>query len=723
MNKKYGDREKDFPLPQILSGFLGFIFGEEFGRNLFEGEFWKKGSKGAMLAENLPSEQKKILNLLSAAEIQRTAGSYDSLKKTCSLILALLKDYIPRNLDQKRRNIFLYRLSLSLLSGVGDFLAGKGLFAEALKFYQELFALYPGDFAVVRKMARTFYTMGPNYLSEAEKLYRQALADHPDDLEIAENLGRVLNVSPGGLDEARIVYRDALLHCRTDMDRLRFYARLLELSPGDGDILLRMGRLYRRQGMFIEAKHFLEKAKDLHSDPWEALDLAYLYYLLNDFRKAEALISALTGGAGEAYLSSRYLLGLIREGEERWEQASEYFEEIPPESSYYWRAQAGLARVYLYQGNYLQAESLARMIAPEQHANLGTDFLELCEMLENALQRECYFKAEEWREHVSESVPSFHLKKAVHKRSMGPNFWRKYEAFEVIGNGPAGQILLGRERQKGYKVAIKYLPGDLLEDPLIVRRMQGILKSWRNMEENNSFIVRVYEDCFFEDSFFYAMEYMERNLASVIKTWAPAPTEIVTGIAVQICDALAYYYRYNGGIAHGALKPENILFSINDELKISGFDFFWVLEGKKVFSTKEVKKHAFLARNLSYSAPERLKEKSFFHNIRPGRFNNDQNIEMAFEGIDQRADFYSLGVILFELATGFLPFDIQSRKSLFSFQKAKTRFISHFNKTFLHPELTKIIKTLMARDPAGRFSTPAEVKEAIQTIQKRIKTS
>ena len=536
------DWEKDCSLPQILSGFLGVIFGESFGSNLFQGEFWKKGSRVARLVEDLPPEQKKILNLLLAAEIQKAAGSYDSLKKTCHMILALVKEFIPQKLALRQRDIFLYRLSFSLFGSLGDFLSGKGLPAEALKFYQELLILFPTDAAVVRKIARNYYTMGPKYLYEAEKLYRQLLADNPKDLEVAENLGRVLEVSSGGSDEARIVYRDALLHCRTDMDRLRFYSRLLNLSPGDGDILLRLGRLYSRQGMFIEAKRCLEEAVNLHSDSWEVLDLAYLYYLLNDFRQAKELIGSLPGGEGESFFSSRYLLGLILEAEEYWEKALEYYGEIPPESSYYWRAQAGLARVYLYQGNCLEAETLARGIPANQRANLGNDFLELYEMLENALQRKGLFEAYKWREHVSESLPKFHLKKDVHKRSMGQNFWRKYEAVEVIGNGPAGQVLLGRERRKGLKVAIKYLPGEFLSDPLVARRIQGMLKALRNVEEDNPYLVRVYEDSFFEDSFFYAMEYMERS-ASVIKAWAPAPTEIVIDIAVRISDALTYYYQ------------------------------------------------------------------------------------------------------------------------------------------------------------------------------------
>ena len=655
----------------------------------------------------MPSEQTKVLNLLSAAEIQRTAGQYDSLKKTCHLIYSLAKDCYPKNADLKRRDVFFCQLSFSLFSEIGDYLAGKGFPGEALKFYQELFNLFPEDMTIVKKIARTYYTMGPHYLPEAERYYRLALTDNPEDLEIAENLGRVLYASPGGQEEARLVYRNALLHCRTDMDKLRFYSHLSALSPDDSDIFLRMGRLYQRQGMFIEAKRCLEEAHNIHNDPWETLNLAYLYYLLNDFRKAEVLLDSLPHGDEQLSHASRYLLGLIKEGEGRLDEASALLKEVPPESAYYWKASVGLARVYLHQGNYLEAENLARRIPLEERTNLGVDFLELCEMLEDVLQRECRFKAEEWRDHISKSIPSFHLKKAVHKRSMGSKFWRKYEALEVVGRGPVGQVLLGRERRKGFKVAIKHLYQDFLVDPLVVRRLQGILQTSRYLDKYNSYVVRTYEDSFFQGSFFYAMEYMEWDLASVIKTWAPAPTKVVTEIAVQICDALTYLYSRNSDSLHGGLKPENILFSANKELKISGFDFLSALEGKRVFSVKDINKRPSFLRTFSYFAPERFSNRGFL-----------KNLKVAFEGVDLRADLYSLGVILFELATGFLPFETQSVQALLAFHKTRTHVLPRFFNPSIHPGLEEIIVTLMAKEPSQRFSIPGEVKEAIQKFRK-----
>ena len=708
------DLERKFSLFKVLSGLLGVIYGEEFACGLLNGNIWKKeGAAGS--SEELPSEQGVILNLISAAEIHRTAGRYESLKKTCHVILSVMRESFPRDLEQKRRDIFLGKLSSLLFGGLGDYLTAKGIPGEALKFYQDLLLLAPADADTTKKLARIFYTMGPRYLSEAERLYRDALTCDPSDLEAVENLGRVLTVSKNGMDEARLIFLDALQYCCTDMERMRFYERLLELMPEDRDILVRMGKLYQRHGMFIEARRCLEKLDNLQGELWEILDLAYLYYLLHDLNKAETLLTGFQSNEGESYFFSCYLWGLLKKEDEDWGQAQAYFQEVTPGSPSYWKAQTGLAQVYLAQDDYQEAATLARAIPPKEWDRLGNDFLLLCEALENVLQHKSPSLGQQWREHVNAHLPSFYLQKDVQKRSMGSNFWRKYEAVDVIGRGPVGQVLQGRERQRGAPVAIKYLPGEFLSDPLAVRRIQGMTKLWRSMGENNPQVVRAFEDCYFEGSFFYAMEYLERDLHSVIKSWAPAAAGVVASIGVKICDALSSYYRYNMDRPHGDLKPENILIAENFEIRISDFDLLWALEGKKIFSARELRQHASFLRTFYYFAPERITDNNLFSKITGSRPKTEQNLETVLEGIDQRSDLYSLGVILFELATGFLPFETNI-KSLLAFHKAKTPPSPRFYNPSIHPELEKIITCLMSREPSWRFKDPGEVKRVLQML-------
>lgn len=705
MKKNYLNPDKDFSFSQRLSSYFEIFFGRDFDRG---------GNTATPLTENLLEKREKVLNLLSIAEIQKAAGKYDDLRKTCQSIFLLTSECYPQKVDPRYRDVFLYGLAFSLFCHVGDFLSEKGFIGEALKFYQELLSFFPGDPAILKKVARTFYTMGPYHLAEAERLYRLILATDPGNLQVAENLGRVLSVSPNGRDEARLVYRDALLHCKSDLDKLTFYSHLLSLSPGDSDILLRMGGLYQRQGMFVEALDCLEKARDLTDDPEEIPALAHLYYLLNDLQKAKSLLRSLPPGEGEPRNLSHYLLGVIRGEEGRWDDALRFLSKVPPGSVYYWRAITGLIRIYLHRDDDAKAVDLARAIPPGQYDSLGSEFFEVCQLLDDTLQRKTERGAEEWKKYISGAMPSFYLKRDIYNKSMGTIFWRKYEALQVLGSGPAGQVLLGRERQKGVMVAIKHLYGDYLNDPHIVRRLQGILRIWRHSMGNNPCRVSIYEDTFYEGSFFYAMEYLERSLSQMIKFWAPAPAKVAIETALLICNALEHYYSCHLGSPHGGLKPGNILISANGELKISDFDFFSVLLGKRVLYAREIKKYPSFLETFYYFAPERFNVGLFLHNLLSG-LGNSQGLETTLEGIDQRADFYSLGIILYQLATGFFPFEIGSVGALLAFHRNKKALIPPRSiNPAVDPGLEEIIVTLTAREPARRFATTGEIKKALE---------
>jgi len=406
-----------------------------------------------------------------------------------------------------------------------------------------------------------------------------------------------------------------------------------------------------------------------------------------------------------------YLLGLINEGEEKWVEARNNYLNIPPGAPLYWEARVGMARALLHEGKYLEAEELARSIPGEQRNILEAEYLELCELLEKGEGKKC--RSISWREYLRETEPLYELKKDIRKRSMGPAFWRKYEFLEVYGNGPVGQVLLGRERNGGRKVAIKQIDETLTADPVVIRRFQGLLKTIRNF--TTPYIVPVYEDCCYNGRFFFAMEYMEGDsLAKYIRLRAPLPLTDASAIALQVCSALDYLYNRNRAMSHGALKPENILFSAGGSVKISDFDILWALEGTKMFTSDLSQKYRSFLRTFLYAAPERFDSRGFFSSRRRGRSQSD-TLETAIQGVDHRADLYSLGVILFELLTGFLPFKENSCEAVIRFHRNQKSWPSPrlFNPA-LPPDLEEIILKLLNRNPHHRFATPAELREAIK---------
>ena len=170
--------------------------------------------------------------------------------------------------------------------------------------------------------------------------------------------------------------------------------------------------------------------------------------------------------------------------------------------------------------------------------------------------------------------------------------------------------MLGRERKSGRKVAIKQFDDKFTADPVFIRRLQGLLRTFRSF--STPYIVPVYEDCWHNNRFFYAMEYMEGgSLAELARLRAPLPLKEAFSIALQICLALDYLYIHNRAMSHGALKPENILLSVDGRVKVSGFDILWAMEGTKVFTANILKKYRQFTDTFLYAAPERFNSKGF----------------------------------------------------------------------------------------------------------------
>lgn len=709
MLKRENEREL---LSNLLAGYLGALFGAEFGLYLSSEASLSEREK-AVIEEQFTPEESKVANLLKVIELELSAARFDNAKKYCLLLFTLIEDLSQNKkavkylFQRPHRLIILYRTLLQL----GDFLFDQGLPKEALIFYRELLKDNPQDPLLIKKTARACYTMGLSHLSEAEQLYREALQQNPKDLELYENLGRIMENFPGREKEAFLLYRDALRYCHTDMDKIRFYLCLLSMSPDDSQLLLRLGRLYRRLGMFIEARKYLEDAFRLDKDFWTALDLSYIYYLLNDLVRAEEILNlSLKEDSQGMFLSRFYFLGLIKEDSEKWSEAGKYYRHLPPDHFLFWEAQIGLARVLLHQGKFTEAEETAAGIPEPERISLRSEFMELCELMENSPEER--YRGGKWRERIRLADPQYELRKDIGRRSMGAGFWRKYEAVEAGANDPGGQIILGRERASGRKVAIKQISKNLLPDPVVLRRIQGLLRTVRAM--SNPGIADVFEDCFYDDCFFYAMEYMPGgNLTEHLSSRPPLTVTRAANIVLQIAAALDYIYKAKGAMLYGALKPENVLFSDYDTVKIRDIDLLWALEGNAVFSSSVLQKCRSFLGTFLYAAPERFNRKGLFS----GRLNAQRRksaLEMSLQGVDHRADLYSLGMIFFELVTGVLPFRERSLRAVVAFHRAGKVLSPRLFNPAVPSDLEEIILKLMHIEPHQRFSAPAEVKEAIE---------
>ena len=227
---------------------------------------------------------------------------------------------------------------------------------------------------------------------------------------------------------------------------------------------------------------------------------------------------------------------------------------------------------------------------------------------------------------------------------MGVTLGGKYVVKQLIGHGGMGAVFLGMQRfgSTERSVAIKLLTRDPNVDPAALKRFYREVEVVGLLSHPNS--VRVYDFGRTDDGLpFMVMEYLEgKSLKEVIQSDAPLPLERCVRIMTQVCDALAE--AHDKGIVHRDLKPANIF--LLDQ--VGNRDFVKVLDfglakDMRLWAESSVTIKGSIAGSPPYLSPEQIDGTA----------------------IDPRSDIYSLGVLLFEMATGSRPYLAKDPVGLF----------------------------------------------------------
>ncbi len=714
----WGHEEKRDSLSFRLAGPLGALLGAEL--TFYLAGIGKNINK-RRADVRLSQEQNKAANLLKTLELQLDMVNKEGVDNSVQALLSFLQQVIDKNNKSFPKGELLgKRIYYYLFTYIGDFFLSQGHAEGALYFWKNLYGIAgSGDIILLKKMTSAYYALGRPYLEEAEQLYREALrrakSTNLYKLEVFTELARLLSKQPRREEEALFIYREALTYCRSDVERVYIYRCLLELTPGDVQALWRLGKLYARLGIFLEAKKYLGEAFYQGNNKEAGVELIFAHLYLNEIPRAQELLDNFDREGEDFAAALNLARGFLLEKKDNWEEALAYYENVPYKSPLFLRSRLGQLRIFMYREDYSAAETLLRGISPgEFSSRLEEDYIELLDYIQESVSNLRGEQALLWQNILGEMDPQFYLKRElVKKRSLGQAFWRKYEALEVIGEGPCSYLLLGRDRATGEKVAVKQLNWE--ENLAAVRRIQGQLGVLRKLEGNYS--VCIYEDCFYGGNYFYAMEYMERgSLQEYTRGRVPLPVTEAAHVALKIAGALNYFYARKNFAFHGAVKPENIFITHRGEVKLSDMDFLWALEGEILLNPKFMRKRPAFLRSFLYMAPERFGGKGMLENIigKGKRSSADFPVEAELSGVDQRSDLYSLGVVLFELVTGFLPYSKHTLDGIISFHRS-SRFPSprRYNSA-VSSDLEEIITCLLEPDPAQRFAAPADLIEALK---------
>jgi serine/threonine-protein kinase len=218
------------------------------------------------------------------------------------------------------------------------------------------------------------------------------------------------------------------------------------------------------------------------------------------------------------------------------------------------------------------------------------------------------------------------LETPVEELARGTTFAKRYELIEELGRGGMGRVYKVFDKKIKEEVAIKILKPEIVSDETTIERFSNELKLARKIIHKN--VGRMYELMEEEGTHFITMEYVAgEDLKTFIRRVGQLPTEKSVFVAKQVCEGLVEAHKL--GVVHRDLKPGNIMIDKDGNARVMDFGIARSLKGEGI-TTKGV-----IVGTPDYMSPEQVDGKE----------------------ADHRSDIYSLGIILYEMLTGRVPFE------------------------------------------------------------------
>ncbi|MEO8016186.1 MAG: HEAT repeat domain-containing protein [Pseudomonadota bacterium] len=264
----------------------------------------------------------------------------------------------------------------------------------------------------------------------------------------------------------------------------------------------------------------------------------------------------------------------------------------------------------------------------------------------------------------------------------------RYKYVERIGKGAFGTVLLMEDTVVDERLILKFLNPNVSEDEEIMKRFVHELRYSRKITHHN--VIRIYDFLFIQGNYAISMEYFpSHTLGSEVVGEKPMPLQRALGFGIDICTGMEVAHAV--GIVHRDLKPANVLINAEGLLKIVDFG---VAAAQREGDT-QLTKTGYVIGSPKYMAPEQILGKK----------------------VDQRADVYALGVILYEIMTGVPPYARGDHMSvMYQHVQGKARAPREINPG-LPPGLPEVIMQAMAVDKDKRYQTMPLLREALEKFR------
>ncbi|MCX6566220.1 MAG: serine/threonine-protein kinase [Candidatus Aminicenantes bacterium] len=268
----------------------------------------------------------------------------------------------------------------------------------------------------------------------------------------------------------------------------------------------------------------------------------------------------------------------------------------------------------------------------------------------------------------------------------------RYEIIEELGRGGMGKVFKAYDHKISEVIALKLIRPEISVQDKAIERFKNELKFTRKITHRN--ICRMY-DLGEEDFIYYiTMEYVAgEDLKRFVKRAGPLNAGKAVMIAGQICDGLAEAHRI--GAIHRDLKPQNIMIDSDGNAKIMDFGIARFTDMDRMTGS------GVMIGTPEYMSPE----------------------QAELTEVDARSDIYSLGVVLYEMVTGKVPFEGATPLSLA--MKHKLEIPKNVREWNVHVPagLAAVIAKCLEKDPAKRYQTAEELKTALEGVGRDVPTA